>query len=48
MIRRLVVDASVQALMIVVVKLVGHAGLRGGQFGKNAPLAQLEHLRFEA
>ena len=34
--------------MIVVVKIVGHAGLRVGQVGKNGPLAQFEDLRFEA
>ena len=34
--------------MIVVVKIVGDAGLRVGQVGKNRPLAEFEHLRFKA
>ena len=34
--------------MIVVVKIVGDAGLRVGLVGKNGPLAEFEHLRFEA
>ena len=33
---------------MVVVKIVGDAGLRVGQVGKNGPLAEFEHLRFEA
>jgi hypothetical protein len=44
----LVVDARVQALVVVVVKIVGDAGLGIGQVGKNGPLAAFEHLRFEA
>ena len=36
---RLIVDAGVQALVVVVVKIVGDAGLRVGQGGKNGPLA---------
>ena len=47
-IRRLVADAGVQPVVIVVVKIVGDAGLRVGQVGKNGPLAQFEHLGFEA
>ena len=47
-IRRLVANAGVQAVVIVVVKIVGDAGLRVGQVGKNGPLAEFEHLRFEA
>ena len=47
-IRRLVANTGVQAVVIVVVKIVGDAGLRVGQVGKNGPLAQFEHLRFEA
>ena len=47
-IRRLVANTGVQAVVIVVVKIVGDAGLRVGQVGKNRPLAQFEHLRFEA
>ena len=34
--------------MIVVIKIVGDAGLRVGQVGKNGPLAEFEHLCFEA
>ena len=34
--------------MIVVVKIVGDAGLRVGQVGKNGPHAEFEHPRFEA
>jgi len=47
MIGRLVADAGVQAFVIVVVKIIGDAGLRVGQVGKNGPLAPFEHLRFE-
>ena len=34
--------------MVIVVKIVGHAGLRVGQVGKDGPVAEFEHLRFEA
>ena len=44
----LIVDAGVQALVIVVVKIVGHAALRVSQISKNGPLADFEDLRFEA
>ena len=44
----LIVDAGVQTLVIVVVKIVGGAGLRVGQVRKNGPLADFEDLRFEA
>jgi hypothetical protein len=44
----MIVDTGVQALVIVVVKLVGHAGLRVGQVGKNGLLVASEDLRFEA
>jgi hypothetical protein len=47
-IRCLIADTGVQALVIIVVKIVGHAGLGVGQIGKNGPLADFEHLRFEA
>ena len=47
-IRRLVTNAEVQAVVIVVVKIVGDAGLRVGQVGKHRPLAEFKHLRFEA
>jgi len=48
MIGRLIVDARVQPLVIVVVKIVGHAGLSIGQVSKNGPLAAFQDLRFEA
>jgi len=48
MIGRLVVDAGVQPLVIVVVKIVGDAVLGLGQVGKNRPLADIQDLRFEA
>ena len=44
---RLVANTGVQAFVIVVVKIIGDAGLRVGQVGKNGPLAPFEHLRFE-
>ena len=46
-IRYLVANTGVQAVVIIVVKIVGDAGLRVGQIGKNRPLAQFEHLGFE-
>jgi hypothetical protein len=33
--------------MVVLVKIVGYAGLGVGQVGKNRPLAEFEHLGFE-
>ena len=48
MIWGLVVDAGVQTLVIVVIKIVGHSGLRVGQVRKNGSLAAFEDLRFEA
>jgi hypothetical protein len=48
MIGRLIVDAGVLALVIIVIKIVGDAGLRVSQVGKNGPFAQFEDLRFEA
>ena len=47
-IQRLVANAGVQAVVIVVVKIVGDAVLGLGQVGKNGPLADLQDLRFEA
>jgi ubiquitin len=38
----------VQPFVIVVVKIVGDAGLRVGQVGKNGPLSYFEDLCFEA
>jgi hypothetical protein len=46
MIRGLVVDAGVQALVIIIIKIVGDAGLGVGQVGKNGPLAQFEYFGF--
>ena len=46
-IRRLVANTGVQAVVIIVVKIVGDAGLCVGQVGKNRPFAEFEHLRFE-
>ena len=48
MIACLVVDAKVPPLVIVVVKIVRHAGLRVGQVGKNEPLAAFEYFGLEA
>ena len=47
-IRRLIVDTRVQALVIVVVKIIGDAALRVRQIRKNGPLADFEHFGFEA
>ena len=44
----LITNAGVQSVGIVVVKILGDAGLRIGQVGKNGPLAEFEHLRFAA
>ena len=43
----LIAGAGVQAFVIVVVKIIGDAGLRVGQVGKNGPFAPFEHLRFK-
>lgn len=45
---RLIVNARVQPFVIVVVKIVGDAGLGVGQVDKNGPLADFQDLRFEA
>ena len=42
------VDTGVQALVVAVVKIVADADLGVGQVGKNGPLTDFEHLRFEA
>jgi hypothetical protein len=47
-IERLAADIGVQPLVIVVVKIIGDAGLRIGYVRKNGPLAPFEDLRFEA
>jgi len=44
----LIVNARVQPLVIIVIKIVGDAGLGVGQVGKNGPLADFEHFGFEA
>ena len=44
----LVVDTGMQPLVIVIVKIVGHAALRIRQIGKKGPLADFKDLRFEA
>jgi len=44
----LVVDTGMQPLVIVIVKIIGDAALRIRQVGKKGPLANFEHLRFEA
>jgi len=48
MIRCLIVNAGVQALVLIVIKILGDAGLGVGHVGKNGPLADLEHFGFEA
>lgn len=47
MIGCLVADTGMQALVIVVVKIVGDAGLCVDQVGKNGLFAQFKYLRFE-
>ena len=47
-IRKLITDAGVQSLVIVVIKIVGDAGLGVGQVGKNGSLAPFKDFRFEA
>ena len=44
----LIVDAGVQALVIVIVKIISDAALRVSQISKNGPLADFKDLRFEA
>ena len=44
----LIVNARVQPLVVMVIKIVGDAGLGVGQVGKNGPLADFEHFGFEA
>ena len=45
---RLVVDAGVQPLVIVVIRIVGDAALRIRQVGKKGPLADFKDFRFGA
>ena len=44
----LIVNARVQPLVIIVVKIIGYATLRVSQIRKNGPLADFEHFGFEA
>ena len=44
----MIVDAGVQVLVIVVVKILGHATLRVRQIRKNGPLADFAHFGLEA
>ena len=48
LIRLLIADAEVAPLVVVIVKIVGHAGLGVGQVGKNRPVAGFELLGFQA
>ena len=48
MIGCLIVNARVQPLVVIVIKIVGDAGLGVDQVGKNGPLADFEHFGFEA
>ena len=41
-------NTGVATLMVVVVKIVGHAGLCIGQVGEDGPVARFEFLGFEA
>ena len=41
-------NAGVQSVVVVVVKILGDAGLRISRVGKNGPLAEFEPLRFAA
>ena len=43
----MVANTGVHAVVIVVVKIVGDAGLCVGQVGKHRPLAEFKYLRFE-
>ena len=44
----LIVNARVQPLVIIVIKIVYDAGLGVGQVGKNGSLADFKHFGFEA
>ena len=48
LIRLLITDAGVAALVVVIVKIVSDAGLGIGQVGKNGPVAGFEFLGFKA
>ena len=48
LIRFLIANAEVAALVVVVVKIIRDAGLRVGQVGKNRPVARFKFLGFQA
>ena len=47
LIRLLIANAGVAALVVVIVKIGRDAGLRVGQVGKNGPVPSFEFLGFE-
>lgn len=47
-VRRLVVNTGMQALVVIIIKIVGDADLGVSQVGKHGSFAQFKHLRFEA
>ena len=47
-IRLIIANAGVAPLVVVIIKIVGHAGLGVGQVGKNGPVAGFELLGFQA
>ena len=48
LIRLLIANAGVATLVVVIVEIVGHAGLGIGQVDKNGPVPGFEFLGFEA
>ena len=48
LIRFLIANAGVAALVVVVVKIIRDAGLGVGQVGKNGPVAGFKFLGFQA
>ena len=48
LIRPLIADAGVATLVVIVVKIVGNAGLRVGQVVEDGPVAGFEFLSFKA
>ena len=46
LVRLHVANAGVATLVIIIVKIVGHAGLGIGQVGKNGPVAGFEFFGF--
>ena len=43
-----IIDIGVQALVIIIIKILGDAGFSVGQVSKNGPLADFEYFGFEA